>query len=722
MRKYFFGFLLTVGLFSFFNYATAQTVNHFTQKDFTGRGELMLFLKGGWEYKKQGGNHWQKIDPLKLDESIANEKGEIDGWLRFYFTVDTTIANEPLYMRFTYFGAASVFINGQLIYKQGLNFLGKLYDYEKIKPFATKQNCLLIHIKDRKLGFPAYAYQQDFNSSKINTVRFVNSYYIAFINVLLDKIAFFYHLWIIGLAIFSVLFGILYFVNKRNTNLLFITLSNSLLCLCVFLIYLINMTDIPFTEFILYEYIFRVIYWSFILSLVITIFKLIGIAFNKNIRLLLALMVLVSMAQVFIDKNNLSIAIIAFALIFISYQVAKQIKSIKGAQWFVIAGLVSVIFFSIMFNVIIGILGIDINSNFSLSTGTGVALSFPISLFFYLAFRFREINQEVVDNANQVVQLSEEKRIQAENQQKILEEEVAKQTVELRNSLYELKSTQSQLIQSEKMASLGELTAGIAHEIQNPLNFVNNFSELNVELMAELRVKNEELGIKNEDINDLVSDIQSNSEKINHHGQRAASIVKGMLQHSRTSSGQKEPTDINALCDEYLRLAYHGLRAKDKSFNAAFKTEFDPNLPKVNIIPQDMGRVVLNLINNAFFAVKQRQDVGTSDRQDVRSSERQNGDDDPTIRRSDEEYTPMVIVSTRKKEDTIEITVSDNGTGIPNEIKEKIFQPFFTTKPTGQGTGLGLSLSYDIVKAHGGTLSVESEQGTGTTFRIEIPA
>jgi signal transduction histidine kinase len=302
--------------------------------------------------------------------------------------------------------------------------------------------------------------------------------------------------------------------------------------------------------------------------------------------------------------------------------------------------------------------------------------------------------------------------------------EISQQKEALEKTLNELKSTQQQLIQSEKMASLGELTAGIAHEIQNPLNFVNNFSEVSRELIDELkqeRVKEE--GIRDKVLEEeLLRDIDANLEKINHHGQRAASIVKGMLQHSRTSSGQKEPTDINALCDEYLRLAYHGLRAKDKSFNAAFKTEFDPNLPKVNIVPQDMGRVVLNLINNAFFAVKQRQDVGSSDRQDVRSSERQNGDDDPTIRRSDEEYTPMVILSTRKKEDTIEITVSDNGTGIPNEIKEKIFQPFFTTKPTGQGTGLGLSLAYDIVtKAHGGNLTVESELGKGTIFKIEIP-
>ncbi|MBX9735240.1 MAG: hypothetical protein K2X37_14385 [Chitinophagaceae bacterium] len=285
----------------------------------------------------------------------------------------------------------------------------------------------------------------------------------------------------------------------------------------------------------------------------------------------------------------------------------------------------------------------------------------------------------------------------------------------LETTLTELKSTQSQLIQSEKMASLGELTAGIAHEIQNPLNFVNNFSEVSREFIDELkqeRVKEE--GVRDKVLEEeLLSDIDANLEKINHHGQRAASIVKGMLQHSRSSSATKELTDINALCDEYLRLAYHGLRAKDKSFNAAFKTEFDESIPKVNIVPQDMGRVVLNLINNAFFAVSQRQNVGTSEREP---------NDDPTIRRSDEEYTPMVIVSTRKKEDTIEITVSDNGTGIPNEIKEKIFQPFFTTKPTGQGTGLGLSLAYDIVtKAHGGKLTVESEQGRGTTFKIEIP-
>jgi histidine kinase len=276
-----------------------------------------------------------------------------------------------------------------------------------------------------------------------------------------------------------------------------------------------------------------------------------------------------------------------------------------------------------------------------------------------------------------------------------LEEKVQERTREITKTLSELKAAQTQLIQSEKMASLGELTAGIAHEIQNPLNFVNNFSEISNELLHEMK---EELATGNlQPATELADDVIQNLEKINNHGKRAADIVKGMLQHSRTGSGQKEPTDINALADEYLRLAYHGLKAKDKSFNADFKTEFDPSLPKINVIPQDIGRVLLNLINNAFYAVSERSKKGEG------------------------EYKPTVLVSTAKVGDKLKIKVADNGPGIPSEIKDKIFQPFFTTKPTGSGTGLGLSLSYDIVKAHGGHIIVESGTGEGTEFIVELP-
>ncbi|TAL42715.1 MAG: GHKL domain-containing protein [Chitinophagaceae bacterium] len=302
-----------------------------------------------------------------------------------------------------------------------------------------------------------------------------------------------------------------------------------------------------------------------------------------------------------------------------------------------------------------------------------VGLWSAIGVFFIIAFLLYRNNRHK-QKANALLQSQKEK---------------------IQNTLSELKATQSQLIQSEKMASLGELTAGIAHEIQNPLNFVNNFSEVNGELIREL--KEEVIKGNLEEVSAIANDIESNSEKINHHGKRADAIVKGMLQHSRSSSGIKEPTDINALADEYLRLSYHGLRARDKSFNATMKTDFDETIGNINIIPQDIGRVVLNLINNAFYVV------------DEKKKQNQHG------------YEPIVSVSTKKSNGTVEIKVKDNGNGIPQKVLDKIFHPFFTTKPTGQGTGLGLSLSYDIVKAHGGELKVETKEGEGSEFIIQLP-
>ena len=276
--------------------------------------------------------------------------------------------------------------------------------------------------------------------------------------------------------------------------------------------------------------------------------------------------------------------------------------------------------------------------------------------------------------------------------------EIEQQKKQVELSMEQLQSTQSQLVQAEKMASLGELTAGIAHEIQNPLNFVNNFADLNVELIDELQ---QELKTGNTvEAIAISNNIKDNEQKINHHGKRADAIVKSMLQHSRKSSGQKELTDINALCDEYLRLSYHGLRAKDKSFNADFATKFDTTLAPISVAPQDIGRVILNLVNNAFYAVNERQK-----------------------KEQDSGYKPLITLKTSKEGDQVVIEVADNGTGMPERVKEKIFQPFFTTKPTGEGTGLGLSLSYDIVtKGHGGTITVETKEGEGTSFAIVLPS
>jgi two-component system NtrC family sensor kinase len=270
------------------------------------------------------------------------------------------------------------------------------------------------------------------------------------------------------------------------------------------------------------------------------------------------------------------------------------------------------------------------------------------------------------------------------------------QKEEIETAMSNLKATQAQLIQSEKMASLGELATGIAHEIQNPLNFVNNFSELNQELIAEL---NNEIDLgNNNEVKIIAENIRENESKINLHGRRADAIVKGMLHHGQSGTGQLEQVNINAMADEYLRMTYHGLKLKDKSFNAVIQTDFDPQVGNINVIPQDISRVLLNLYNNAFYAV----------------SSMSNG-----IPLND--YQPAVTVSTRKLDNEIEISVKDNGVGISDKVKDKIFQPFFTTKPTGQGTGLGLSLSYDVIKAHGGELLVDSNEGQGTEFIIKLP-
>lgn len=316
----------------------------------------------------------------------------------------------------------------------------------------------------------------------------------------------------------------------------------------------------------------------------------------------------------------------------------------------------------------------------------------------------------IVNRQRKALDKQNQKLKEEEKQNKItvslkaqLEVEVAQRTAELtlqkeelENTITELKATQAQLVQSEKMASLGELTAGIAHEIQNPLNFVNNFSEVNAELIEEM--KNEIETGNHEEAMAIANDIKENALKITYHGKRADSIVKGMLQHSRTSGGEKEITDINALCDEYLRLSYHGLRAKDKTFNATMKTDFDTSIGDINIIPQDMGRVILNIINNAFYAAQL-----------------------PASQNTQTRHLPTVWLATKKENGKISISIKDNGPGIPKDMLAKIFQPFFTTKPTGQGTGLGLSLAYDIVKAHGGELRVETKEGEGTNFIIQLP-
>ncbi len=339
----------------------------------------------------------------------------------------------------------------------------------------------------------------------------------------------------------------------------------------------------------------------------------------------------------------------------------------------------------------------------SIETRVIIGISAMVLLFTGFLVSFITSQRKKLQYHKDLQLLHEQQRQVLIEQNSLLEQRVNERTTELsqqkealQNSLTELKATQMQLIQKEKLASLGELTAGIAHEIQNPLNFVNNFSEVSTELVSELK---DELNRGDTDeAKAIADDLTQNLEKITHHGKRASSIVKGMLEHSRTSTGEKQPTDLNALADEYLRLAYQGLRSKDQGFTCELKTDLAADLPTVSVVPQEIGRVLLNLYNNAFYAVHEKQKTAPAD------------------------YRPTVWVSSRQETGRVVLCVKDNGMGIPEAIKDKIFQPFFTTKPTGEGTGLGLSLSYDIItKGHGGVMDVESPEREGAEFVIRLP-
>jgi signal transduction histidine kinase len=515
---------------------------------------------------------------------------------------------------------------------------------------------------------------------------------------------FYRSIWISALSLLALLFWLLFFLNPGEKRILLpIALFSSFLAVTNLSRFFLTDPNISFSAWWANLLLQRLCIWMVLVIAFIIIITIFNLKLSRSFKHLLIAYSFTGFILAF--SNYWDSFFRANGVIWLSvtaYILVSSRKKLKGAQWAIVGGLALTTLFWMAYDLLPPSIR-SLSSN--LFFLTCMYFSAPLALAVYVSLRFREIISEVRQNAKQVVQLSEEKQKQALNQQKILQNEVNRQTAELRSTLDNLKSTQALLIQSEKMASLGELTAGIAHEIQNPLNFVNNFSDVNSELVEELKsalaVGNTESAIE------IANDIKDNEQKINHHGKRADSILKGMLQHSRTSSGQKELTDINKLADEYLRLAYHGLRAKDKSFNAEIKTDFDGSIGKINIVPQDIGRVLLNLINNAFYVVSEKAKA-------------------PQPPKGGAVYEPTVIVSTKKTHSPlgaggIEISVKDNGCGIPDSIKEKIFQPFFTTKPTGQGTGLGLSLSYDIVKAHGGEIKVETKEGIGSTFIICIP-
>ena len=711
-------------LFFFINCFSQNSTQVLTAGMFNKDNNIQLSNLNGWIFKPGNDvawadtnlstNDWKKLKPADFTEKMRDEKGKLEGWFRLKIKLDSSLQDSLPGIGLTSdaWAASDVYINGKLFHSFGNTGLNnkpfKEYNATNKLPIllpvnTNREYLIAIHFSDKINQYDFYKKLRSNYSYLIiiTSPYYANEYYYNTLGEASVNLG--VSVFLLALAL---LFWLIYFQNKEEKHLLAIALTASFLLLSWFKSYLFINYSFSLTKFFSFiEVSFFLLYFSIIPFTV-------GIILNKRISTLhwifasiLFIVVSICSSIDFYFEVLLLILIGSSAIISTYYIIAAR-KAITGARWAVVIGLILNLSYTLLFFLVL-LAKPDVSKTFNIISLIFALTIFPIGLLVYVSIWFKETRKVVEQNARKILQITEEKKELLESQNIILEKQVSERTRDLNQSLEDLKSTQIQLIQSEKMASLGELTAGIAHEIQNPLNFVNNFSEVNKELLAEMKDEMSKGNI--DDAKEIANDVIANEEKINHHGKRADAIVKGMLQHSRSSSGVKEPTDINALADEYLRLAYHGLRAKDKSFNATMKTDYDKSIRNIDLIPQDISRVILNLITNAFYAVNEKTlsavvTLGT-------------GQADPTAIK----YEPTVSVSTKKVNDKVLISVKDNGNGIPQKVLDKIFQPFFTTKPTGQGTGLGLSLSYDIVKAHGGELKVETIEGEGTEFIFLLP-
>lgn len=703
-----------------------------------------ILLKDGWEYK-QGDNlswanidnkdaDWKKIDPTKEIYNLPEIYDDKIKWLRLDFQITKKLP-KALGMAVTQAGASQIYLNGKLIHEFG-HFDT---DPSKVKAFDPLQN--LIYLPADSIGNyrlsvrytlqPNIRYTDIFGLTKNHFFKAILFDLIPTQHAQMNFRVYFKGIDVFILGLMFILFFIhLAFYLFQKKNKLFLLFTAYLLCTTILRAFKIIGQNQNYVEDRYYT--LNIANWllSVVVIFVATIFYNISKErvdkYYYGIIVYFIFYAIISSFSYGIQWQNV---LLLFGTIFNFFVLVRLTrlgikKGIKGfgtlstVLFFAVLGLICITLSMRFLNYGITPIGyndlkygispyfIDAFFNFG-------SISIPIGLSIFMAIQGNETNKalskQLAENEalkNKAIDHEREKQLILANQNETLEKQVSERTAELHQSIETLKSTQSQLIQSEKLASLGELTAGVAHEIQNPLNFVKNFSELSVGIAQDL---NEELSRPEVDkayVEELLHDLTQNQEKINHHGKRIASIVTGMLHHARTSTGKKEPTDLNALVDEFLRLSYHGLRAKDSSFNAKIITQFDPTIGKIDVVSQDIGRVFLNLINNAFYAVQLKA-------KNVKLA-------DPTSK--SELYEPTVTVSTQKIDNTIVVKINDNGTGIPNAIKAKIFQPFFTTKPTGDGTGLGLSLSYDIItKGHDGSLDLISKEGEYTEFIISIP-
>ncbi len=676
-----------------------------------------FLLDKGWtfhpgdnpEWAKLGINdsNWAAIDPTADIYYLPQVRKAELGWFRLKLHLDPSLVNQSLALNISQVGASEIYLNGRLIYRFGT--VAKDYEIEQTQVTDNKP----ISIRFDRQPTQVIAVRYSFNSKNI-FINYLapnlclrltlNNTNKAFARYEADHEANFIELSIITTLylLLGVMSLFLYFSFRIQIAYLYLGI------ICIFAAGSIVFAIIDITlssETVLLVSALSFCSYIFEVTSVVVLLHFVHLWCEKRKGAAWYALIFYAIfslpALLFLYKWS---ALICFSFFVLNYFVVLRLlltairRKVQGAL---------ILFTTYAFAVLLTVLFIvELAAGQYQRADFAVTLALvivPIGLSIFLASGYAKTGHALQARVVEVEQLSEKTIAQEQEKQQILssqnvqlEKQVTERTAELNQSLTHLKATQNQLIQSEKMASLGELTAGIAHEIQNPLNFVNNFSEVSAELVDELDEELDKGDI--EEAKAIGADLKQNLQKIRHHGKRADAIVKGMLQHSQSGTGTKEPTNINALADECMRLAYHGLVAKDNSFNAALVTVFGENLPKINVIPQDMSRVMLNLFNNAFYAVNQKSKTAGPN------------------------YNPEVSVTTSLENGQAVVCVKDNGVGIPDEIKDKIMQPFFTTKPTGEGTGLGLSLTYDmVVKGHGGNVEVNSKEGEFTEFTITLP-
>lgn len=673
------------------------------------KGNLVLSDLDGWVFnpndkvefasKELNTKDWKSLNPGQLTSQYSNSKGSALGWFRIKIKTDSSVQYNALGIMNKSWAAVEVYLNGRKVYSFGnpdsdtKNFkdntaFKKVPDVLNLIP--NEINIIAIKVLDPRPISPddlkTGKYDPNFRRVLMLTNQHYHEFYMNYWvgTALNDGLA------ISVTTILTILFLIIFLLNPTEKNIKNFSIGSSFLAILSIGLCMNSRENTTYWSYFFFDItngISAILFISFVPYILARVFE-------KKIKKIVLILLVIAVLIIFggmLYKNQLMFIFGSIIPIIISaYYLLSNIKDLNRAKWSVVLGFLLSLCFLIIY-----IFAATVSLQSQMIFVLIYTLAPPLGMMGYVAFRFREMISEVRINSQKIIQLSEEKRLHALNQQKILEEKVEQRTHDLKNTLENLKSTQTQLIQAEKMASLGELTAGIAHEIQNPLNFVNNFAEVSKELLEEMKSELEQ--DNSDEAQEIANDVIQNLDKIVHHGKRADSIVKGMLQHSRTNTGIAELTDINSLADEYLQLAYHGLRAKDKTFNVTIEKHLDSSVGKIKIVPQDIGRVFLNLIMNAFYAISEKK------------KEVLNG------------FSPTLTLRTRNDNNLIIIEITDNGNGIPEHIKDKIFQPFFTTKPTGSGTGLGLSLSYDIIKAHGGTITVKTESGKGTTFLLTIP-